>query len=410
MAIEKDVARDGKKTTGLIVAVIIVIVAGTYLIWGWLNQPDIEESQYDLSRVANNASVSNNETIQYRKLLHLSNTQGAKEAEQEGRSFIASLSEQQPVVTEKNAPPEPVALATEPAPDTDTATTDTAALSEETKKQLDDFLKQLNSRWKTGDMQLAKSFTAASVSKESNDAFAGWAQSIPGLYPPAIPAVQSAAQSPGKTQPEISVPFQIAALSRFPGVINTAVDSDNTGSVVLASVPAGKFSGMTLAAKGVQLAGDAVVIHLTDMQYKGYSCKTDAYALNDETLQSSVASDVSHRYFSRIILPALANGIGQVGQLYKDANTQILSANGGATITGRTGTPDGKAVAGVIAGGIGEKTAQVMAEDASRLPVTRVRVARNEVISVLFMKPVTGSDCTPTPEITGEKDALRSRR
>ncbi|EKL3606540.1 DotG/IcmE/VirB10 family protein, partial [Salmonella enterica] len=103
-----------------------------------------------------------------------------------------------------------------------------------------------------------------------------------------------------------------------------------------------------------------------------------------------------HRYFTRIILPAIAGGIGKVGQLYEDSNTQILSTDGG-TLTGRTGSPDGKAVAGVIAGGIGQQTAQVMTQDASRMPVTQVNVDRGQVVSILFMKPVTDKDCVPLP-------------
>ncbi|HBD3836616.1 TPA: conjugal transfer protein TraO, partial [Escherichia coli] len=120
-----------------------------------------------------------------------------------------------------------------------------------------------------------------------------------------------------------------------------------------------------------------------------------AYALDDETQRSSVASNINHRYFSRIILPALANGIGKVGQLYEDSNTQILTTNSG-TVTGRTGTPDGKAVAGVIAGGIGQQTAQVMTQDAARLPPTQAVVDRKQVVSILFMKPVSDKDCLPS--------------
>lgn len=173
------------------------------------------------------------------------------------------------------------------------------------------------------------------------------------------------------------------------------MDSDNAGSVVLASIPAGKLRGAVLSARGVQLAGDGVVIHFTTMQYAGQTCTIDAYALDDETQRSSVASNINHRYFSRIILPALANGIGKVGQLYEDSNTQILTTNSG-TVTGRTGTPDGKAVAGVIAGGIGQQTAQVMTQDAARLPPTQAVVDRKQVVSILFMKPVSDKDCLPS--------------
>ncbi|EAX3091090.1 hypothetical protein ATP23_26485, partial [Salmonella enterica] len=159
---------------------------------------------------------------------------------------------------------------------------------------------------------------------------------------------------------------------------------------------AGKLAGATLAAPSVQLAGDGVIVNFKTLAFRGMTCTIDAYAQDDETQRSSIASSVNHRYVTRIILPALANGLGKVGQLYEDSNTQILTTNSG-TVTGRTGSPDSKAVAGVIAGGIGQQTAQVMTQDASRLPVTQANVDRRQVVSILFMKPVTDKDCTPSP-------------
>ncbi|MFO6428198.1 hypothetical protein ACLBOM_36680 [Escherichia coli] len=39
------------------------------------------------------------------------------------------------------------------------------------------------------------------------------------------------------------------------------------------------------------------MIHFTTMQYASQTCTIDAYALDDETQRSSVASNINHRYF-----------------------------------------------------------------------------------------------------------------
>ncbi|WP_245181618.1 hypothetical protein [Erwinia tracheiphila] len=82
-------------------------------------------------------------------------------------------------------------------------------------------------------------------------------------------------------------------------------------------------------------------------------------------------SSVNNRYTTRILLPALAHGLGLGGQLYASANTQILS-NGYNTLEGRVGMPDGKAVAGTILGGAAQQAGQVVSQDAQKLPVKQV--------------------------------------
>lgn len=394
MSIEQDAASDGKKTLALIAVAVIIVAGAGYLGWGWMQQSAVPESQYNLSRVANNAPLSAQESRQYRELLKLSNQQGAQAAEREGNSFVASLSESQqtddtPVIP--RVAPVPVTLNTQ----MDSSQHDTGqqgGLNEEQKQQITNLLTQLNARWQTSDMQLAAAF--GSEGQDGQSPFSHWAQSVPGLVSsPPQPAPQGTA---GISATTATSRINIPGLSRYPGTIDTAIDSDNPESKVIAVIPAGKLQGAQLAAPNVQLAGDGVIVNFKTLAFNGMTCTIDAYAQDDETQRSSIASDVNHRYFTRIILPAVANGLGKGGQMYEDSNTQILTTNSG-TVTGRTGTPDSKALAGVIVGGIGQQAAQVMTQDASRLPVTQVNVDRRQVVSILFMKPVTDKDCTPMP-------------
>lgn len=108
-----------------------------------------------------------------------------------------------------------------------------------------------------------------------------------------------------------------------------------------------------------RLAGKGMDIHFDRMMWRGMFLKVNAYALNEHTGMSSVASDVNHRWFKHIVLPSVLGGVGSVGSLYKDANTQVIQGNYGS-ITGRVGMPDGEALAGVIAGGMAERGSQLL--------------------------------------------------
>ncbi|HBQ8677006.1 TPA: DotG/IcmE/VirB10 family protein, partial [Klebsiella pneumoniae] len=119
--------------------------------------------------------------------------------------------------------------------------------------------------------------------------------------------------------------------------------------------------------------------------------RVDAYALKDDTLMANVATDVNHHYMSRILLPSIAAGIGKAGDLYADANTEILT-NGYSTVTSHAGMPDGEAVAGVVAGGAASNAADVLKSDAAKISPTQVTVDAGQAVYVEFMAAVTTAD------------------
>ncbi|AVX40650.1 TPA: conjugal transfer protein TraO [Yersinia enterocolitica] len=388
MAIEQDAANDGKKSLILGIAVVTIVGAGAYLGWGWLHRAEPTPSNYKLNSVANNAAHNSIETAQYRKLQSEANNIGGKTADSGGNSFVASLrmSDVKPVAPTPAL--QPVSLNTTTVTSSQGDTTN-SGIAENEKAALNSYMKLLNERWKPGGIQLASSFGHSQQGNgqsgsTSENAFSAWSNGLPGNAPV---TVSSQTTANNVVQDLMVVPPNTLR----PGVIDTAIDSDNLNSIVKAHIPAGFLAGASFTARGIQLAGNGVVIHLTSMTLNGIEYQVDAYALQDDTLQSSVASDVNNRYISRIILPAVATGIGGLGELYKQQNTQILSTNAG-TISGGTGSVKGSAVAGTIVGGIGSQAGQVMASDAAKLPVQQVRVFKNQVVAIQFMKGVYESD------------------
>ncbi|MBH3293471.1 conjugal transfer protein TraO [Serratia marcescens] len=183
----------------------------------------------------------------------------------------------------------------------------------------------------------------------------------------------------------------IKALSAFPGVVDSATNSDSRKMKLLAHIASGKYQGARLFSTDMSLEGDGVEVKFTTMEWNGEFYNVEAYAVNAETREFAVASEVNNRWFSRILLPAIASGIGQTGQLYRDSNSQMILTPGGNEYR-TTGDPSGKAITGTIAGGIAEQAGKVMAEDASKLPVKQVTVNKGKVIGIQFIKAVTDAD------------------
>ncbi len=218
---------------------------------------------------------------------------------------------------------------------------------------------------------------------QSQSVWHNWTSSLSGGNS-LIPATL---RSTDVTTPPVTI---IPALTRVPAYIETAVDSDNTTSQVVANIPAGPWAGARLHAARITLVGDGVEINFTRMFWQGTEYKVNAWAQDQKTLQSSVASDVNHRYVSRIFLPAFLGGFGEAGSLFKSANTQILT-NQYSTLAS-TAMPSGKVLAGVIGGGMAEKTGSVLQQDAAKLPATQVTVNRNETIAIQFVDGVYSTD------------------
>lgn len=391
MAMEKDAGRDVKKT-GLLLGVGFIVLAGGYLFISWLNRPAESVSRISLDKVTSGSGKAAPESPEYRSLLTQYNADKARQAAESDGSFIASMHTSPAPV---NAPPAPPPAPADTAPRTTTVQRPVmTGLDPDRKKAVDKLLGKLADQWQPAQGRLASAMGGESasgtpqngqagspVSGSQSSAFSGWTQSV-------IPAV-SRTETAG--QPAAFNRTLIAAGTRTPAVIDTAVDSDNTRSQVTAHVPAGPYAGALFIAHDVQLAGDGVAIHFTEMTWHDICYAVDVWAEQDDTLQASVASDVNHRYFSRIILPAFAHGIGQVGQLYEDANTQILSTDYGE-VTANVDMPDGEAVAGTIVGGMADKAGQVLESDAQKLPVTQVTVTRGQTVALLFTKSVKDSD------------------
>ncbi|EIV7748742.1 conjugal transfer protein TraO [Escherichia coli] len=392
MSTEKDAGQSGKKGVVLVVAALVLIAGISYVGMGWFQPQERTQSRLALSAASVRTGTTTDETAHYRELLRQDNDQGAAEAEKNNTSFLAGI-------------PRGVDI---PVENTDTGKTGQSGNDEKrttrennrtppsqqrvNDKDRQERLKQLLARLRnTTPATLTVATVPGGESGGSGRSNGGQSQGIWHNWTSSLSSgnsiIPATLRSTDVTTPPVTI---IPALTRVPAYIETAVDSDNTTSQVVANIPAGPWAGARLHAARITLVGDGVEINFTRMFWQGTEYKVNAWAQDQKTLQSSIASDVNHRYVSRIFLPAFLGAFGEAGSLFKSANTQILT-NQYSTLAS-TAMPSGKVLAGVIGGGMAEKTGSVLQQDAAKLSATQVTVNRNETIAIQFVDGVYSTD------------------
>ncbi|EBC6486505.1 conjugal transfer protein TraO [Salmonella enterica] len=392
MSTEKDAGQSGKKGVVLVVAALVLIAGISYVGMGWFQPQERTQSRLALSAASVRTGTTTDETAHYRELLRQDNDQGAAEAEKNNTSFLASIPRGVDIPVENTDTGKTGQSGNDEKRTTRENNRTTPSQQRVSDKDRQERLKQLLARLRN---TTPATLTVATVpggesggsgrsnGGQSQGIWHNWTSSLSGGNS-IIPATL---RSTDVTTPPVTI---IPALTRVPAYIETAVDSDNTTSQVVANIPAGPWAGARLHAARVTLVGDGVEINFTRMFWQGTEYKVNAWAQDQKTLQSSVASDVNHRYVSRIFLPAFLGGFGEAGSLFKSANTQILT-NQYSTLAS-TAMPSGKVLAGVIGGGMAEKGGSVLQQDAAKLPATQVTVNRNETIAIQFVDGVYSTD------------------
>lgn len=386
MSAEQDAANNGKKTFSIIMLGLLIALAGGYWLISWWHHDDGADSAVNLNGTATSAGSQTTETPRYRELLKASNDRGAAEAARNNTTFIASLpvglDSREPPQTRPPEPDRPPPVQREPPPAPRSQAS--AAAEQQANEKRQERLQKLLTR-----ISLAQG--KGTRPERARLLHEGDTVTSPNVSVTTASLSTAVRQTP---TPQTLIP----ALTRVGASMETAVDSDNPNSQVVAEIPAGFLAGARLHSASVKLAGNGVEIHFSRMSWQGKTFNVNAYAQSERNLMSSVASDVSHRWGTHIVLPAILGGMGNVGSLYKESNTQILQTNM-STVTGRAGKPDAGTVAGVIAGGTAQKGAEVISQEMAREPFRQVTVNQDEVISILFVDAVTPDD------VVGQKNS-----
>jgi intracellular multiplication protein IcmE len=376
MAMQSEV----KRQTGIIVtAIVLGGLLICYVLYSYMAAPGRASSQLaPLNPVGKGTQTA--ESPHYNDVQRKYDNRNAESAEQSGKTYISGLSTRETPVkpVEKVEPARPAQQAAQqqivyipPAP-----TTGGRVLSKDDQ----DSLKAMMMQWSGG-----KGIVKAKVDEEPD-----YAEDF--KAPKAATTTSGDADGASGAMTTLQHVVVVQPYATTYAQLKTEIDTDET-SLVKAEVPPGQpYAGAVLYATGYKRLNNDVDMTFDAMVYQGHSYKIDAKPVDLDTSRTALSGEVHHHYFSRIVLPALATGIGATGQLFANANQQTIVTPQGGIITTSPDTPSVRNIAGTFAGGIGQNASQVLSQEAAQIPVKQTIVHRNQMIGIQFIGPVLASD------------------
>lgn len=382
MSTQADIGRQTKVT---ILAAVIAVAALGYAGYTWLNSRHQTSSNLGVIS-ADGKGTEARESEAYQKVLEKYNHNNARQAENDGKSYMSVMSTAQATPAETS---EKAGAGKQQQPQVNYYYQAAAQPQQpvERNKEMDKLVADQVGAFMSG--WTFKTHGSGTTTQEQ-----AYSQSIKpaslnggGGSAGGSSTSQSSNTRSGKAQDQVVVD----GFFLTPALLKTELDTDEN-SMVTVEIPGGRLAGARVFAMGYKRLNESIDMTFTYMEWKGRSYKITAKAVDPESMRTALSGDVNNRYFSRIILPALALAVGKTGQLYERSASENIITSEGAVIQTYPTTPSGKAVMGTFAGGIGQQAGQVLANDAANMPQKQVIRPINSTIGVQFVGPVLASD------------------
>lgn len=162
-------------------------------------------------------------------------------------------------------------------------------------------------------------------------------------------------------------------------------NSDVPGPV-LALLVSGPFSGSRIMGNFSVEEEYLVIRFNTLITKKGTSVPISAIAIDPDTSLTAVATDVDHRYFKRVILPAAASFVSGLGEAVAQTTTTVVVSDGGSQSS--TEDLDTKEELGKAFAESADKVSGIIDDEASKTKIL-VKVKAGTPVGLLFLSPVT---------------------
>lgn len=162
-------------------------------------------------------------------------------------------------------------------------------------------------------------------------------------------------------------------------------NSDIPGPI-MALMASGPFTGGRLIGNFATEDEYLTMQFTTLVTKKGTSIPIQAIAVNPDTSLQGMATDVDHRYFSRIILPAAAKFIEGMGNAIAQTTTTVSQSS--SSTTSSTQDLDTKQELGKAGAEATSKLSEFLDDEGSKQKVL-VRVRAGTPIGIIFMQKVT---------------------
>lgn len=166
-------------------------------------------------------------------------------------------------------------------------------------------------------------------------------------------------------------------------------NSDIPGPVV-AMVVSGPFNGSRVLGS-FQKEEEYLVLKFTTLVGKdGHSIPINATAVDPDTTLTGMATDVDHRYMSRIILPAAAKFIEGLGSAIADNGSTTVTVSGD-TVAQSSSDLNPKEELAKAGSEAASKVSEILDEEGNNTEIL-VRIKAGTPFGMLFLMPVTDVD------------------
>lgn len=168
--------------------------------------------------------------------------------------------------------------------------------------------------------------------------------------------------------------------------ILTEANTDAPGPV-LAQITSGPLSGSRLLGE-FKATDEYLVLTFKTVVVDGVSQSVDAVGLDPDTTLTGLATEVDHRYWKKIVLPAAAAFVEGLASAISESGTTSITIQGDTTST--TTDTGGKDSGQKVASGIeeaGKELKKLLDKEAGDTK-TLIRVEAGTPLGVLFLEPV----------------------
>ncbi len=165
----------------------------------------------------------------------------------------------------------------------------------------------------------------------------------------------------------------------------TEANSDAEGPI-LAQLVSGPFAGSRLLGT-FEVEEEYLVLNFNSIVIDGIVHPTEAVALNPETTSIGMVTEIDHRYFTRVILPAAASFVEGMGAAIAESGSTTVVVDQGAAVQDTQDLDTNQEIFKGI-----EKSAETISEildEKASNTEPMIRVGAGTPMGLLFVTPVT---------------------
>jgi len=173
----------------------------------------------------------------------------------------------------------------------------------------------------------------------------------------------------------------------------TEANSDVPGPI-LAQILSGPLAGGRAIGQ-FQVMNEYLVLTFSRVSFKGKDYSINALALDPDTTLGGMATEVDHRYLTRLLLPAAASFMSAFGDALSDGSSETTIS--GDTVIVSEASKGSKDAMYSGLGQMGQTMSEFMKNEANNTKVL-VRVAVGTPMGLFFTQPVTESGTGSMPD------------